>query len=257
MDRWTDRVVLVTGASSGIGRSIVVELSKYPLKIVAVARRINLLQELSDELQSSVAKIYPVQCDLTRESEILNMFKWIETTIDQGVSVMINNAGTMIKSKILDGETNDWRYLFDLNVIAVTTCCRESLKSMNKYDIIDGHIININSTAGYTMLPLSGQKVYNSSKTALTYLTEGLRHELAHAGSKIKVTSINPGKVNSEAVGSVGGNKKSNLSMKPERVASMVIVALTQPTDIVIGELTVLSVGETMQTYPPPIISLK
>ncbi|NP_001156094.1 3-alpha-(or 20-beta)-hydroxysteroid dehydrogenase-like [Acyrthosiphon pisum] len=257
MDRWTDRVVLVTGASSGIGRSIVVELSKYPLKIVAVARRINLLQELSDELQSSVAKIYPVQCDLTRESEILKMFKWIETTIGQGVSVTINNAGIMIKSKMLDGETNDWRYLFDLNVIAVTTCCRESYKSMNKYGIIDGHIININSTAGYTLLPLSGQKVYNSSKTALTYLTEGLRHELAHAGSKIKVTSINPGKVNSEAVGNVGGNKKSNLSMKPERVASMVIVALTQPTDVVIGELTVLSAGETMQTYPPPIISLK
>ncbi|KAL4132056.1 hypothetical protein QTP88_009276 [Uroleucon formosanum] len=185
------------------------------------------------------------------------MFKWIETTIGQGVSVTINNAGTMIKSKMLDGETNDWRYLFDLNVIAVTTCCRESYKSMNRYGIDDGHIININSTAGYTMLPLSGQKMYNSSKTALVYLTEGLRHELFHAGSKIKVTSINPGKVNSETASSVGGNEKSNFSMKPERVASMVIVALTQPTDVVIGELTVLSVGETIQAYPPPIISIK
>jgi len=52
MDRWTDRVVLVTGASSGIGRSIVVELSKYPLKIVAVARRINLLQVLLERMRS-------------------------------------------------------------------------------------------------------------------------------------------------------------------------------------------------------------
>lgn len=257
MDRWTDRVVLVTGASSGIGRSIVVELSKYPLKIVVVAREITLIQELSKELQSSVAKIYPVQCDLTRESEILNVFKWIETNIGQGVSVIINNSGTLIKSNMLDGETNDWKYLFDLNVIAVTICCRESYKSMKKYGIVDGHIININSTAGYTMLPFPGQKVYNSTKTALTYLTEGLRHELAHAGSKIKVTSINLGKVNSEDFGNVGENKKSILSMMPERVASMVIVALTQPTDVVIGELTVLSVGETMQSYPSPNITIK
>lgn len=257
MDRWTDRVVLVTEASSEIGQSIVAELSKYPLKIVAVAQEIVLIQKLSNKLQSSLAKIYPVQCDLTRESEIVNLFKWIETTIGQGVSVTINNANTSMKSKILDGETNDWRYLFDLNVIAVTTCCRESYKSMNKYDIADGHIININSTAGYSMLPFPGEKVYNSSKTALTYLTEGLRHELFYDGSKIKVTSINLGKVNSEAVGSVGENKKSILSMNPERVATMVIVALTQPADIVIGELTVLSVGETIQAYPPPNILIK
>ncbi|KAE9530546.1 hypothetical protein AGLY_011008 [Aphis glycines] len=257
MDRWTDRVVLVTEASSEIGQSIVAELSKYPLKIVAVAQEIILIQKLSNKLQSSLAKIYPVQCDLTRESEIVNLFKWIETTIGQGVSVTINNANTSIKSKILDGETNDWRYLFDLNVIAVTTCCRESYKSMKKYNIADGHIININSTAGYSMLPFPGEKVYNSSKTALTYLTEGLRHELFYDGSKIKVTSINLGKVNGEVVGSVGENKKSILSMNPERVATMVIVALTQPADIVIGELTVLSVGETIQAYPPPNIIIK
>ncbi|XP_060841852.1 dehydrogenase/reductase SDR family member 11-like [Rhopalosiphum padi] len=254
MDRWTDRVVLVTGASSGTGRSIVAELSKYPLKIVAVDREIISIQKLSDELQSAVAKIYPVQCDFTRESEIVNVFKWIETTIGQGVSVTINNVGTSIKSNILDGETNDWKYLFNLNVIAVTICCRESYKSMQKYDITDGHIININSTAGYTMLPSPGEKVYNSSKTALWYLTEGLRHEIVHSGSKIKVTSLNLGKINNEGVGSVGENKKSILSMKPERVASMVIVALIQPSDVVMGELTVLSVGETLQAYPPPNI---
>ncbi|XP_026812936.1 dehydrogenase/reductase SDR family member 11-like [Rhopalosiphum maidis] len=257
MDRWTDRVVLVTGASSETGRSIVTELSKYPLKIVAVDREIISIQKLSGELQSAVAKIYPVQCDFTRESEIVNVFKWIETTIGQGVSVTINNVGTSIKSKILDGETNDWKYLFDLNVIAVTICCRESYTSMQKYDITDGHIININSTAGYTMLPFPGEKVYNSSKTALAYLTEGLRHEIIYHGSKIKVTSLNLGKVNNEAVGSVGENKKSILSLKPERVASMLIVALTQPSDVVMGDLTVLSVGETLQAYPTPNIIIK
>jgi len=257
MDRWTDRVVLVTGASSMIGRSIVAELSKYPLKIVAVDQEIISIQELSDELQSSVAKIYPVQCDFVRESEIVNVFKWIETTIGQGVSVTINNVNTTIKSKMLDGETNDWKYLFNFNVLAVTIFCRESYQSMKKYDITDGFIININSTAGFTMLPFPGEKVYNSSKTALTYLTEGLRHEIIHDGSKIKVTSLNLGKVNSEDNGSVGENKNSTPSIKPERVASMIIIALTQPSDIVIGDLTVLSAGETIQAYPSPNIIIK
>ncbi|XP_025425013.1 farnesol dehydrogenase-like [Sipha flava] len=251
MDRWTNRVVLVTGASSGIGKATVTELSKYPLKIVAVARRIVLIQELVDQLQPSPAKIYPVQCDLTCELEILKLFEWIENTIGQGVSIMINNAGSLTNSKILDGDTNDWRYLYDLNVIATTICCRESYKSMKNYGINDGHVININSTAGYTMLSLPGQKVYNSTKTALTYLTEGFRHELVHSGSKIKVTSISPGSVISEGIEE---NADSVLSMKPERVASMVIVALTTPADIVIAELTVLSVGETIHVYPPPMM---
>uniref|UniRef100_A0A2H8TR05 Dehydrogenase/reductase SDR family member 11 n=1 Tax=Melanaphis sacchari TaxID=742174 RepID=A0A2H8TR05_9HEMI len=236
MDRWTDRVFLVTEANSEIGRSIIVELSKYPLKIVAVARDIILLQKFTNELQSSVAKIYPIQCDLTNKSEIINVFKWIETTIGQGVSVTINNANTSINSKILDGETNDWKYLFNLNFIAVITCCRESSKSMKKYGI-DGHIININSTAGCTMLPYPGEKVYNASKTAVAYLTEGFRHELISDGLKVKVTSINPGKVNNEAIGNVLENKNSILSMKPERVASTVIFALTQPSDVVVSEI--------------------
>ncbi|VVC29055.1 NAD(P)-binding domain,Short-chain dehydrogenase/reductase, conserved site,Short-chain [Cinara cedri] len=253
MERWTDRVVLVTGASSGIGRSIVAELSKYPLKIVAFARRIVLLQELADELQSSAAKIYPVQCDLTRESDILKAFEWIETTVGEGVSVLVNNAGILTTSKLLDGQTEDWRNMFDLNVLAATICCREAFKSMQKHGIDDGHIININSTAGHSLLPYPGQKVYNATKTALTFLTEGFRHEIAHARLKIKVTSLSPGRVIS-ATESDEKNTKPVLSMKPENVASMVIVALTTPPDIVIAELTVLSVGETIQSYPPPMI---
>lgn len=59
------------------------------------------MQELADELKSSTASIYPVQCDLTNESNVLKVFEWIETTIGQGVSVLINNAGTLIKSKLL------------------------------------------------------------------------------------------------------------------------------------------------------------
>lgn len=55
----------------------------------------------------------------------------------------------LFKTRVSDGETNDWRYLFDLNVIAVTTCCRESYKLMNKYGISDGHIININRLSTY------------------------------------------------------------------------------------------------------------
>lgn len=67
------------------------------------------IQELADELQSSVAKIYPVQCDLTRESDILKAFEWIETTVGEGVSVLVNNAGILTTSKLL----GEYRYLYD------------------------------------------------------------------------------------------------------------------------------------------------
>jgi len=257
MDRWRGRVVLVTGACSEIGRSIVAELSKYPLKIVALDQKISLIQEFANELQSTVAEIYPLKCDFS-ESDILKAFEWIKTTIGQGVSVLINNAETFTKSRILDGETYEWRNMLNLNVLAATICCRESYISMKANSIDDGHVININSTAGHTMLPFPGQKIYNSTKIALNYLTEGFRHELAHAGTKIKVTSISPGRVMIEGlVGSIEHNSSTSivLPMKPERVALMTIIALSTPSDIVIAELTVLSVGETIQAYPPSMIS--
>ncbi|XP_050421991.1 dehydrogenase/reductase SDR family member 11-like [Adelges cooleyi] len=250
MERWTDKLIVVTGASRGIGKAIVAELAKYPVKIVGLARNIEGLQGIADGLKSLPGKMYPIKCDLTNESDILKAFEWIDTELGQGVSVLINNAGTLIKSKILDGDIEDWKHMYDLNVIALTVCCRECHKSMTKYGITDGHVININSTAGHTMLPLPGHKLYNSTKTAVTYLTEGYRHELIAAGVKTKVTSISPGRVWT----SESPKAEQLVAMKPERVASMVIVALTTPSDVVIAELTVLSVGETLQSYPQSLI---
>ncbi|XP_072041108.1 dehydrogenase/reductase SDR family member 11-like [Amphiura filiformis] len=197
-DRWVGRVALVTGASAGVGAAIVKRFAQLGLKVVGCARNIDKIKTLGDELQKSNASgsVHAIKCDVTQEKEILSMFKEIKEKYG-GVDVCVNNAGLGHPATIIDGKTEDWKNMFDVNVLGLSICTREAVKSMRERNVDDGHIIHINSIGGH-MIGSGPFHVYCASKYAVTALTEGLRQELRETKSHIRVTGISPGLIKTE-----------------------------------------------------------
>nr|CAD7415027.1 unnamed protein product [Timema poppensis] len=143
MLRWSGRVAVVTGASSGIGRSIAEELVKKGLQVVGLARRLDRLEELRDEVQNAPGKLYPIKCDITSEEDILAAFEWTKEHLN-GVDILVNNAGVGTIQTLIENTTSELRKILDVNVLGLSICTREAVKSMRERGVDDGHIININ-----------------------------------------------------------------------------------------------------------------
>ncbi|RLU14870.1 hypothetical protein DMN91_012757 [Ooceraea biroi] len=186
------KVALVTGASVGIGAAIARELAKNGMKVIAVARRLEKLQELVANIKGEYkADIYPMQCDVQKEEDILKVFEWAHKKLG-GVDVLFNNAGVVYPEPIIEGKTANYHHIMNVNVIAATICSRELVQS-SKRRKTPAHIINISSITGHHAelinLPMS---VYPASKYALTGMAATLRNELTSSNLDVKVTVINP-----------------------------------------------------------------
>ncbi|XP_069683490.1 dehydrogenase/reductase SDR family member 11-like [Periplaneta americana] len=245
MQRWAGRVAVVTGASAGIGAATAEELVKNGVKVVGLARRVDKIEVLANNLKSQPGKLYPLKCDITKETEVQEAFKWIKSNLG-GVDILINNAGVAKNSKLSTGPVDSWRTILDLNILALSVCTKEALQSMKERGVDDGHIIHINSTAGHG-IPNSefANLMYCASKYAVTALTEGLRRELVQQKTKIKVTSVSPGIVKTEFAAATGSG------VDPEEfygglphlvgkdVADVILYVLATPPHVQIHELTV------------------
>lgn len=246
MQQWKDKVVIVTGASAGIGKAVASKLAQEGMRVVAVARRLEKLQELANQ---SKGRIYPISCDITQDEEVVKLFKKVEETIGP-CNVLVNNAGTCYKSNVLECNLKHWRYMFDLNVIALGLATREAISSMKKNRINDGQIINISSIAslGVPGQEGIGRHVYNATKHAVRVITEGARMELAHQKSGIKVSTICPGVVETE-IFDVGGwgniyLNKETPALDPNAIAEAVVTLLCTPHSTHIADLVVKPLGE-------------
>ncbi|XP_064606930.1 dehydrogenase/reductase SDR family member 11-like [Liolophura sinensis] len=241
MERWRGRVALVTGASKGIGSQITRVLASHGLKVVACARSEDKLQELAEELQSSMGDVFPIRCDLRSEVDILKMFAAIEERWG-GVDVCVNNAGLALNASIIDGDSEDWRTMIDVNVMAVCYCTRESVRSMRRRQVDDGQVININSLSGHRV---GKAHFYSATKFALTSLTEGTRWELRGIDSHIRVTSISPGLVKtnfaSVLMGEAGAAETYNTRqyLEAKDIADMVVTVLSTPKHVQIHDILV------------------
>lgn len=179
------KVVLVTGASSGIGREIAVFLAKHNYKVYGVARRVGKLQELNK------LGIETLQMDVTDEDSVKNT---VDAIINREgiIDVLVNNAGYGEYGAIEDVSIENARYQMEVNVFGLARITQLVLPYMRKQK--SGNIINISSVGGKAANPLGGW--YHASKFALEALSDSLRLEVKQFG--INVTVIEPGGIKSE-----------------------------------------------------------
>ena len=151
-----------------------------------MARNIETLETKSKTLTGKKGKLHPIKGDFSREEDILKVFEWTSKNLGP-VHILINNAAASNQTTLMDGKTEDWKSVFDLNVIGLCIATREAVKIM-KENKINGHIIHINSVLGHQVVNVPRINVYPASKFAVTALTETLRQELNHLGLKIKIS---------------------------------------------------------------------
>ncbi|MEM8545470.1 MAG: SDR family NAD(P)-dependent oxidoreductase [Cyanobacteria bacterium P01_H01_bin.119] len=235
-------VAFITGASSGIGRAIALRLAKEGYRIAICARRKHQLQLLQQDLEALGAEVLAQQADLRREAEILDCFAQIRSTWG-GVDVMVNNAGLGHQASLISGETDAWREMLEVNVLALCICTREAVKDM-QINESKGHVIHISSMAGHRIPAIGG--LYSASKFAVRSLTEGLRRELRAAQSPIRVSSISPGFVETEFAEKYSKSIEQARQtysqfpvLQPEDIADAVAYVLNQPEHVQIHDILV------------------
>jgi short-subunit dehydrogenase len=186
-----NKVVIITGASSGIGRAAALALARERAILVLVARRDKLLRELEDEVRRNGGAALSMVLDLR---ERVNVEKMIESTRDQlgRIDVLINNAAFGFHGSVENTPLAVVREIFDLNFEAPLLACQLAIPVMRAQG--GGHIINISSVAGKRGLPMTG--IYCATKFALHGISEALRVELE--GSAIDVSIINPAATETE-----------------------------------------------------------
>ncbi|XP_049798355.1 dehydrogenase/reductase SDR family member 11-like [Schistocerca nitens] len=203
------------------------------------------------ELKDAPGRLYPLQCDVSCEENVLRAFKWIKENLG-GVDVLINSAGICRENLPTSGQTAEWRHTLDVNVLGLSVCTREAVQSMLDRGVDDGFVIHICSIAGHIMPfdPLCS--MYHASKHAVKALLEGLRKDLVARNSKIRCGEISPGIVKRDIYYNL---KKYSLEalenmhtpmMEPEDIANAVIYMLSQPPRVQCSQaLTVDVVSDT------------
>lgn len=249
LNKYVGKVAVVTGASAGIGKAIVEELAKHGLVVVAIARRLELLEELANQLSAEKGKVHPFKCDLTNKEDILATFQKITTEVGP-IHVLINNAGMVRATTIIDGDIEKWKSVMDTNLLAATICTREAISNMKLHNI-KGHIININSVAGHMVPDIPWLNIYSATKYGLKALTETVRLEINREKLTIKITSISPGAVNTEFLDAAFGDKPSTPhtltndrpAITSEDVAAAATYVLSTPDHVNVKELTIYPQG--------------
>ena len=230
-----DKVVVITGASSGLGEAAARRLAQHGAKLVLGARRLERLQTLAKEL--SLANDAVVQTDVTQYEQVKNL-------VDRAVrahgriDVIINNAGLMPHSPLERLKVEDWDRMIDVNFRGVLYGVAAALPVMKAQK--RGHFINVSSVAGHKVR--AGTSVYAATKAAVRMFSEGLRQEMKPYN--IRTTIISPGAVASELPDSItepdvaaGVRKFYQIALPADSFARVVAFAMSQPADMDINEI--------------------
>lgn len=190
MERWENKVAVVTGASSGIGEAIVKDLVEHGLRVIGLARRVERVEAIQEELSEEKRNmLLPLQCDVTDLESVNDAFDKIISEYGN-VDILINNAGFMKFGQLISMDVSDIKQTVDTNILGVVYCTQRAVKSMMEENIA-GHIIMINSVAGHVTVSHEGVQqtnIYGPSKYAITAMTEILRQEFKDLNTRIKVT---------------------------------------------------------------------
>jgi len=248
MERWQNKVAVVTGASSGIGAAIVKDLVNAGLVVVGLARRVERVEELGNDLPANKKQnLHVYKCDVSSQESVNEAFDWIISKLG-GVDILVNNAGCHRPGQLCQMDAQDVQSVLQTNVMGVVYCTQRAFKSM-KERLFDGHVILINSIAGHRVANLRPgaapeSNIYPPSKFAVTAINEIYRLEFMGLGTKIKVTSISPGCVDTEIIPKHYKGFLEGRMLRSEDVSNAVSFAISTPPHVQIHELTIKPVGE-------------
>jgi NADP-dependent 3-hydroxy acid dehydrogenase YdfG len=237
-----DKVVIITGASSGIGEATAKLLASKGAKVVLGARRENKLKQIADEIGKNGGQAVYRELDVTSPSDNDNIVKLARETFG-GVDVIFLNAGLMPNSPLSALKTDDWHQMIDVNIKGVLNGLAAVLPVFIEQK--SGHVIATSSVAGLKAYP--GGAVYGGTKWFLRDFMEVLRMESAMEGTNIRTTTINPAAINTELLDAIS-DKGTAASMQkiydqygisPDRIASVVGFAIDLPEDTTVNEFTV------------------
>lgn len=233
-----DKVVVITGASSGIGEAIALLLAKRGAKVVLGARRTERLKILADQIiQAGGEAVYAVT-DVKQRVDLTNLVK-LATEQYGRLDVFINNAGMAQLSRIDELQVEDWEEMIDVNLKGTLYGIAAALPVFKTQG--SGHIINIISTSGIKIVPLQG--VYAGTKNAVRTISEALRQE---SKGNLRVTGISPGFVKTEFVDNMKNvdvaavkDKMETIAISPDAIASAVAYAIEQPDNVELGDIVI------------------
>jgi NADP-dependent 3-hydroxy acid dehydrogenase YdfG len=239
MSRIEDKVVAITGASSGIGEATALLLAERGAKVVLGARGVDRLKALVDRIAAAGGDVAYMPTDVKRRDDISNLVKLACERYGK-LDVLFNNAGVMPVSPLDDLRVDDWNEMIDINIKGVLYGIAAALPVFRKQGF--GHFINTASTAGHKTVP--NQAVYSGTKFAVRAISEGLRQE---AGDKLRVTIISPGFVRTNfAEGVTSQQMKAQLEISrdkfaipPDAIARAIAFAIEQPADVDVNEIVI------------------
>lgn len=244
------KIVLITGATSGIGEATARLLAKHNFKLILCGRRRDRLEELTTTL-SNETEVHTLEFDVRKKEDVKKAINGLPSAWKQ-IDVLINSAGNAHGlDPIQTGKVDDWDAMIDINVKGLLYVCHEIVPAMAERK--SGHVINIGSIAGKEVYP--NGNVYSASKFAVDALTRGMRIDLNASG--IKVTSINPGMVETEFSlvrfkGDAGRAAQVYKGLEPLTggdIADIILFTITRPAHVVLADIIVFPTAQASSTH--------
>ncbi|MEK5492502.1 SDR family oxidoreductase [Paenibacillus sp. FSL R7-0297] len=240
MENKPSKVIIITGASSGIGEAAARLLAQTGAKLVLAARRTERLQTIVSEIVQEGGNAVYLQTDVTSAEDLEKLARFALQQYGR-IDVLVNNAGVMPASMLQELKVHEWDQMIDVNIKGVLYGIAAVLPIMREQQ--SGHIINLSSVAGYSVSPSSA--VYSATKYAVRAISEGLRQEESPA-SHIRSTIISPGMTDTELTHTISSpeiraiaGQMNSMAISPYSIARAIVYAINEPADTSVNEIVI------------------
>jgi len=233
------KIIAITGASSGMGKAIAIELAKNGAKVVLGARRTEQLLQIVDEIKSKGGEATFTQIDVKNKADLVRL---VNKAVEQygKLDVIVNNAGVSQLSRIDELDIEGWEEMIDVNLKGVLYGMAAAIPVFKQQQ--SGHIVNIISTSGIKIVPMQG--VYAGTKNAIRTIAEAFRQE---SDGNIRITGISPGLVKTDFANNIKNEEMKTavqrgmeqIAIDPIAIANAVIYAVSQPMGVEIGDIVI------------------
>ena len=238
MSEVENKVIIITGASSGLGEATARRLAKNGAKLMLAARREERLKELVSDIEKDGGTAKYQVTDVTDRAQVEALAKATQQAYGR-IDVLVNNAGLMPLSPLAETKVDEWETMVDVNIKGVLYNIAAVMPTMLQQE--SGHIVNLSSVAGHKVFPAG--TVYCATKFAVKAISEGIRLE---SDGKIRSTNISPGAVDTELTNTISHDETGKnvdqlygVAIDADAIARAITFAIEQPGDVDVNEMII------------------